>query len=371
MVEGGGELERALRGTRADARAQSLRASWIGYAAASYALDTLFLALFWLAGMIPGHVALVYGSGGAALSAAFYALTVSRWSLRLAEPGMVAPQTLAGVAMQLAVVAMAPPIAFPYLVNVLTVLAFGMVWLPVRAALGVWIATAAASGVLLHSIAPVAVRAATPAALLWSWLYFSLVLGRCVLLSVYASGLRARLHDSREKLAGSLERIQSLVSFDELTGTLNRRSLSARLEEERARCERGGERFGVALFDLDHFKAVNDTYGHAKGDQVLKEFADAVRGAMRDSDVFGRHGGEEFMLLLPRTGAEAALRAVERVRASVQARNWSRIAPEFVLTVSGGVTVFRSGETAEQVLARADGALYEAKRGGRNRVCVA
>jgi diguanylate cyclase (GGDEF)-like protein len=124
----------------------------------------------------------------------------------------------------------------------------------------------------------------------------------------------------------------------------------------------------VALFDLDHFKSVNDRYGHATGDEVLKAFAHTVHATMRDTDIFGRHGGEEFMMILPETDIAGACLAIERVRAAVAQADWKALGPELSVTVSAGVATWKRAEQVTQVIARADEALYEAKHRGRDRV---
>jgi diguanylate cyclase (GGDEF)-like protein len=200
-----------------------------------------------------------------------------------------------------------------------------------------------------------------------AWLYFSLILGRCLLVSVAANETRARLAESRRQLADTLDQVQRLASRDELTRSLNRRSLLTALERERSRAERSGAPFCIAMIDLDHFKQVNDSFGHAAGDAVLRAFAATVHDAMRTTDVFGRYGGEEFLLILLGAHADAALEAVERVRAAVAAHDWRSIAPDARVTMSAGVAGFRKGDSAEQLLQRADQALYQAKKAGRNR----
>ena len=362
------KLGKAIRAKRAELRGQRLRTLWIGAAAASYALDVLFLALFAAAGSVPAVVPAWYLLGAVAINGAAYAAVASGWSQRFSDPGLVPWQSAAGVVMQLAVVAYAPQAAFPWLANLFTVFAFGMIWMPVGAAIALWSAGALGTGALLYLLGD-RIGIAPPLAL--TWLFFSLVLGRCVFLSMYAAGMRARLAESRRKLAESMEQIQQLVSHDELTKTLNRRALMARLEQERARGERTGEDFCVALLDLDRFKAVNDTHGHAVGDEVLRAFAGIVHATMRETDVFGRYGGEEFMMILTSTAAGAAREALERIRAAVHAHDWSAVAPGLAVTVSAGIAGWRKGESAAQTLHRADGVLYEAKHAGRNQVRAA
>ena len=362
-------LGKAIRAKTAELRGQRQRKVWIGGAAASYALDALCLALFALAGVIGYAVPLAYAGAAALISLAFYGLVSSGRTEGRSDPGLVGWQALAGVLMQLGVVAAAPQIAFPYLANLLTVFAFAVIWLPLRSAVLLWASAAGLCGALLFALGGrIAVPTETPLRIALVWLYFSLVLGRCVLLSLYAANMRERIADSRRKLAASMEQVQELATHDELTKTLNRRALMARLEHEKARVSRDGGILSVALLDLDHFKAVNDRFGHAAGDRVLQKFAGIVRATMRETDVFGRYGGEEFMMILPSTSPESARAALERVRTAVAQSRWPEIDRDLAISVSAGFSAYRLGEPTEQALSRADAALYEAKRKGRNRV---
>jgi diguanylate cyclase (GGDEF)-like protein len=184
--------------------------------------------------------------------------------------------------------------------------------------------------------------------------------------------LRTQLSEKNNQLAESFERIQELASQDELTGALNRRSLMQALADERERSKRTGLPFCIALLDLDHFKSVNDRFGHLMGDAVLKEFCALATAGIRVTDRLARYGGEEFILLLaPATPADVAIIATERVRLAVEAHDWERLAPGLKVTVSAGVAEFTANESVEQMIGRADAALYAAKRGGRNRTHVA
>lgn len=351
------------------ARAVKRRLAWTGAIAASYALDAVFLGLFSLAGVVSGSLVAFYAAAAAAICGLTVLAYRRRWTLAASGPELAEPQIVTAIALQLAVVWAAPQLVFPWLCNIFTVFAFGMISMSVREALVVWSLVFAGSGAVLYAKAPqLGIPLATPVQLVLVWLFFAAILGRFVILSVYAGALRARLRDSRRRLAATLDQVQRLVSHDELTKTLNRRSLIARLEDEKNRSERSGASFSLALMDLDHFKAVNDTHGHAAGDEVLRVFAGTVHEAMRQTDVFGRYGGEEFLLILTGSSAEAARDAAERIRAAVGSRDWSSAAPGLSVTVSVGITAFRKGDTIEQLLRRADNALYQAKRAGRNRI---
>ena len=170
------------------------------------------------------------------------------------------------------------------------------------------------------------------------------------------------------KLEQALKIINELAIRDELTGSHNRRHLIRLIENEKDRTARLGSLFCLCLLDIDFFKRINDTYGHSAGDTVLREFALTVQRQIRESDSFGRYGGEEFLLMLPETTLEEAIVLSERVRLSIEKLAFPDISNELGLTVSIGVAEFRTGESIAQTVARADEALYLAKSSGRNRI---
>jgi diguanylate cyclase (GGDEF)-like protein len=122
------------------------------------------------------------------------------------------------------------------------------------------------------------------------------------------------------------------------------------------------------LIDLDYFKRINDTFGHPTGDEVLRTFAIAMFANVREIDIFGRYGGEEFMLLMPETSHADAVRLVDRLRMIFADVDWSAVSPGLSISISAGVTSLTLSDTADSLLARVDAALYTAKRNGRNRV---
>ncbi len=371
MVEAEASLERAERVRKAQARDQQQRLGWAAVTAASYVLDVVLLALFVLAGTLAWKAALVYAGLAAAVVLSQVGLYASGANLRFGDPSLTAPFVAAGVAVQLTLVSIAPQVTFPFLANLFTVFAFGVIWMSLRASVIVWTLTFFATGAVLWSIgARASMPVGTPAELALTWACFTLILGRCLLLSVYANDMRARLTEGRRRLAASLEQIRELVHYDELTRCFNRRTLIERLEQERSRAERTGVPFTVAMIDLDRFKEINDRHGHAAGDEVLRSFADIVRARMRDSDVFGRHGGEEFLLILNDSAPAAVSVPLERIRAGLAAHDWGTLVPGMSLTASIGVAGFRKGESVTALLHRADMAMYEAKAAGRNRVVI-
>ena len=181
--------------------------------------------------------------------------------------------------------------------------------------------------------------------------------------------MRTRLHRSRQELTQALEQIRDLATRDELTGLSNRRYMTEMMRLEHARALRSGLPMLMAQLDLDDFKAINDTHGHAAGDLVLKCFAETVLASIRSADILARWGGEEFVLLMVNTSARDGAQMLERVRAVVAATRM-QISPEQALqvTVSIGAAQLKDGEEPMQLLQRTDDALYAAKREGRNRV---
>lgn len=179
-----------------------------------------------------------------------------------------------------------------------------------------------------------------------------------------------RLQRALLELAAKNEILEKLALTDPLTGLANRRAFLQALEAEISRVERHGRPASLLFLDLDHFKKVNDTHGHAVGDEVLAAFSQVLRRGSRRGDLAGRIGGEEFAVLLPATGLAPGTLVAERIRRSTEARPLGRTAPSPV-TVSVGVASTEGGATpgeAGDLLRRADEALYRAKSEGRNRV---
>jgi diguanylate cyclase (GGDEF)-like protein len=177
---------------------------------------------------------------------------------------------------------------------------------------------------------------------------------------------------SGKQLAQALSRMQDLAMVDELTGLKNRRAFFDDAEPAVAAARRRKQPIAVALLDLDYFKDVNDTYGHAVGDIVLKEVARRITSTLREEQIVGRLGGEEFVALLPDTTPAQALIAIERVRKAVGATQIPLPGggPAISVTVSGGIAPVLEDEGLESVIDLADKAMYRAKGLGRDRVEV-
>ncbi len=177
------------------------------------------------------------------------------------------------------------------------------------------------------------------------------------------------LQQEKTALAKIGDQMHTLAHRDELTGIANRRSILSRLDAELEKAGLTQGHLAIALLDLDRFKQVNDLHGHAAGDLVLREFVSRVETQVRETDGFGRYGGEEFLLIVPEATPEAVMALVERIRETTADSPFVFGDLSVAVTVSGGIAERALGlDSAKQLLARADRALYRAKEGGRNKV---
>jgi diguanylate cyclase (GGDEF)-like protein len=180
--------------------------------------------------------------------------------------------------------------------------------------------------------------------------------------------VRGDLEESNTALRATLATAELLASKDQMTGLLNRRSFDQRLDATIARSTRHGDPFSLLMIDMDHFKNINDYYGHSTGDDVLRRFGEVMSERLRPYDVAARWGGEEFVVLADGANLDNARMLAEQMRESVATTPFS---PVPRVTISIGVAEYQEGESGDDLLKRADKALYSAKRNGRNRVIAA
>jgi diguanylate cyclase len=185
--------------------------------------------------------------------------------------------------------------------------------------------------------------------------------------------LQSKLDQAESRLKEQAVEIEAHISrslTDALTGLPNRRDFNVRLEERMSTWQRRREVFSLLMLDVDHFKKLNDTFGHLAGDKVLSALGTALRGAVRREDAVARYGGEEFAVLLPNTSLEQATLVAQKVREAVAKISVEHDGNTIAITVSGGLASIQAEERAETLIHRADEALYAAKRAGRNRSFV-
>ncbi len=199
-------------------------------------------------------------------------------------------------------------------------------------------------------------------------LAFSCMLAVMAYLASEVTALRVAFDRRRERLNEAMEQLSEIAMRDELTGLYNRRYIMDVLGRQKALADRGHLSFTLCYCDLDHFKRINDRYGHQAGDRVLHDFAEVALGVVRSVDFVARLGGEEFLLVLVGADEEMAERVAERLCERTRRLAMVPEDPNYRQTVSVGLAAFRPGERVEDVIQRADQALYSAKSQGRDRI---
>ncbi|MEW6703602.1 MAG: GGDEF domain-containing protein [Pseudomonadota bacterium] len=301
-----------------------------------------------------------------ALTAAAFTLSFATgFNRRFTDPGLTVAQMATSGAVIGYLVWAAPdmrPFVPPFY---MLVLAFGAFRLKTHQQLAI-----SAYFVLTYALPAAAAGAAPVQAWAVPALTLALLLLGMSLVGGYVNNIRSRLRSTNAELGRALQKIERIATYDDLTGLYNRRVIHETATREQKRADRSGASLCVAMLDVDHFKRFNDQYGHVVGDQVLRMLSRILQSTLRDTEHVGRYGGEEFLIVLPDTTAQLATMPVERLRAAVASARIEGLPPEVRVTVSVGIAQYRRGEGIVATIGRADAALYEAKRQGRNRaVC--
>jgi len=367
-LEGAGSQPSA----KALARRAKQRRQIQGMIGASYVIDAGILLLYAYAGTIPVVIGPTYAIAGLSFIALSILCSEVGINERFKDHYLVAPLSAANMMIMLAFTYVAPQVGVMFLCSLFTVFSFASLRSTPGQTAAIWTAMAfGLAALFLLTDKPIAMPHGDHLERFATMLVFILTIGRCMFVGIFSASLKQSLYQSGLKLKEAYKRIEELAELDELTGAFNRRCIMRMLDEEIARAERSGTPCSVALIDLDHFKRVNDTFGHPTGDEVLRTFAITMFANIRSVDRFGRYGGEEFLLVLPDMANEGAERAMDRLRAIVADLDWSAFSPGMKVTLSAGVATLKPGETTDTFLARADSALYAAKAQGRNRTARA
>ncbi|MBO9678593.1 MAG: GGDEF domain-containing protein [Acidovorax sp.] len=332
----------------------------------------LLLVGFCIVGYVPEAVLGAYGlwvAGGMGFITWAYA---SGWCHKRRDPGLFLVHQAVSILGALGLLVAAPQVAFQALVMLIAFSADGFLARSRTSFAATWVLTLLAVAAAFFWVGP-HMRMPTDA-LPGQLLTTGVVLGgvaRCIVLVTVFRGMQYRLSVANDKLGAALAQIETLVRSDELTGVANRRGIMESLHRQRELADRSQLPFCVALLDIDHFKRINDHYGHAAGDRVLRVFGALLAGHTRAVDRIGRYGGEEFLVVMPDTATAQAADALERLRQQIVAANWTGMSGvPCDMTATIGVAQYRAGESVDATIRRADEALYRGKAAGRNRVVV-
>ena len=351
------------------ARRARQRRQMLSMVSLSYVVDGLILLLYAYAGTTPLATAPAYLVCGLVSVGSFWLLSESRLSDRFKDHYVVVQQSSVSLIIMLMFLYIAPEVGCVFLCSLFVIFAFGSLRATPQQTALLWTATTVGlAGIFLLTDKPIAMPNGGYIERLATMLVFVMTIGRCMFVGIFSSALRESLYKRGLELREAYKRIEELAELDELTGSLNRRSIMRALDDEIARAHRTNTPCAVALIDLDWFKKINDLFGHPTGDEALRTFAITMFANIRSIDKFGRYGGEEFLLILPETTDQAAERILDRLRAIIADLDWSTISPSMTVTISAGVVMPQPNETPDSILARADAALYRAKDNGRNRV---
>jgi diguanylate cyclase (GGDEF)-like protein len=346
---------------------QSLRLGRFLMAAGTSFLVSLALLLFAFLDLLPWRAALEGSAGILTLVVGFFVLFRTGLNLRFSDPSLTTEQIGAAILFLAYIMYQAGPARESFTLFYLVAMLFGVLRLNAARLLVLAVLALVAHATMLN-LAYLRDPTMNVRAAVTEFSVLMIVLPWFAVMGGYVNRLRVRLSDSHQELGKAFDRLGELAIRDELTGAYNRRFLMETLARERSRSDRLAEPFSVCLIDMDQFKSINDTFGHAAGDAVLKHFAGLAPRGLRGIDTFGRFGGEEFLMVLPGTSRQGALAAAERVRAATEAATFPGLPAERRVTISVGVATHAKGEDVTAVLARADHALYQGKNAGRNKV---
>ncbi len=343
---------------------QVVRISRVMLAFAYSILYLISLSLFYWQGMLSKGLLIHAVVTVAVLIIGFYLVFRFNLNKKSNDASLTSQQLFASIVYMLYVIYYAPQTRVVFVVFLLISLMFGMLRLRTRELLML-------SGLALMGYVGLAVLryledndAAVLRMDLLLWFVLAITLPSFVFMGARVRKLRTELRETSFQLEGT----EIMAHTDELTGIFNRRYITAAMHNEKNRCDLTGGTFCICIMDIDHFKLVNDTIGHLAGDEVLRNFAQQIQKELRDSDTFGRYGGEEFLQILNNTTLEGGLIHAERTRNLVEKIRYPQFGETFGITVSIGVAQYEIGEPVLHTFARADEALYQAKADGRNKV---
>lgn len=371
VEEAGGSVGRMISLVFTDDPKQRLRIQRFMVSAVNFVICTAFLSYGITSGMVDRVAGTLLSVYMMTQVTAFYILLRSGLNQRFADPALTMPQIVVALTCVAGAYAVLRELRGAALMLMVMVLLFGLFNLSARQA-----RLCAYFALFIQGFTMLGMTRMDPVHYpvrdeIILFLFACTVLPTISLLAGQLSELRARLRARKEELAAALGKIEALAIRDDLTGLFNRRHMREVLAQQKRVCDRGGRIFCIGIFDIDHFKKVNDTHGHTVGDDVLRAFAHTLEKALRASDVVARWGGEEFLVMFSECRKEHAQIFVSRVAAAMQGAAMSAAVPDLRVTFSGGVAEQRYDETLEQTIARADQALYRAKQKGRNRVEIA
>ena len=358
-----------------ESRNQALRLQRFYLAQVSYLISYSVIAVAWLVDEYNGQLwhALSHVVLGVVTQAAFFLMFITGVNLRFRDPSLTSPQIAVATILLTYLLFQTSDIRGSLLMLYPLSLLFGVFMLSMRAFIMHAAFALTCYSLLLAWEITTGSHTRELSASLLEWLILACFLTWLCLFGSYVRELQERLqrrHQTlqvhQETLKGMMGQLQNLAATDPLTGLANRRYF---LNEAERRIHLLGppRTLGLALIDLDHFKRINDRFGHASGDEVLRGFADLARANLRGDDLIARFGGEEFILLLGNSDMATLRHCVDRIREAFSTMQFAGLPEDMRCTMSAGLSLIQADDHLERCIQQADQALYVAKEAGRNR----
>jgi len=347
---------------------QAIRISRFLMSVVAYEISFSLLYFGYLLGYADGWVV---ASGAITISilfCCFYAWMRSGLNLKMADPSLTLIQMVVATLVIMFLMYNANHVRGPYLIIYPVIFLFGVFKLNTKQFLSLTLFVLFTYGFVIYMLEQYHPEKISVNEDVLQWMALAVLLPFFSFIGGHLSSLREKLRSNHTELQQAMTIIHEMAIRDELTGLYNRRHLLELLGIEKHRADRSGQLFCLLLLDIDHFKKVNDNFGHLAGDKVLKIAANVVQRELRAFDFCGRYGGEEFVLVMGQTTMEGAITCADRLRHSVEAIRFPDLADDFWVTISLGITEYRLREEISETIRRADEALYRAKRAGRNRI---
>lgn len=349
---------------------QAIRLRRFGIAAVSYLMWVLLVIFCYLRGLYhvtPGLLALYFLLVGLS-NGVFFVIFHTGANKRFRDPSLTLPQMIMGLFFALLAIYHTGAARGIMLMVFLVVFIFGVFRLRAHQFLGLTAMVLSIYGAMIMFQTRLRPMPIDPVIEWLSWIMLGAVLIWFSMVGGHINKLRACLTKSNAELTRAMDTIEQLAIRDDLTQVYNRRHIFTIMQHAKALADRRNTAFCICMLDLDHFKEVNDAYGHQKGDVVLKTIAQTIQANIRDMDHMGRYGGEEFILVLTSPKVEDARVCVERIRQVCAQLTYPGLPETCRVTVSAGVALYRWNESLDQLIYRADDAVYRAKAQGRNTV---
>ena len=353
-----------------DDPAQAVRIRRFSMAAASYAMWVMLVLYCYIEGLFNVSARAIYLCFilVALVNAVFYAIFRTGFNKRFKEASLTMPQMITASLFCIWVIYYADSTRGVMLLVYLVVFTFGVFRLRIRQFLFLTLLVLGIYGGVILALAKFHPEKFNPQLELLTWVVLAAVLFWFSMVGGYINLLRANVVKINGDLSKAMATIEQLAIHDELTQVYNRRYIFNVMQREKSLADRGNPSFSICMIDLDHFKRVNDSFGHMMGDMVLKTIAQTIQNNIRQADYLARYGGEEFIVILAYPDIGDALVCAERIRYVCSALSYPNLPESFHITISTGVAHYQPVESVDELIQRADTALYRAKANGRNSV---